>query len=135
MDAGMLTRHRSELEVLVMPVLTLTAQNPAGQTVATNVSSNEAVFVTGVFSREIVMSDFARASAAVDDMKDRLNNATVAFVLPGVQIMVYPIGLIITGVWLVLGVTAYGIGTYDRVRYADSYRRRTVRAMDTNKRI
>lgn len=131
----MLTRHRAELEALVMPVLTLTAQNPAGQTVATNVSSNEAVFVTGVFSREIVMSDFARASAAVDDMTDRLNNATVAFVLPGVQIMVYPIGLIITGVWLVLGVVAYGVGTYDRVRYAESYRRRTARAMDTNKRI
>ncbi|SPO01455.1 uncharacterized protein DNG_04128 [Cephalotrichum gorgonifer] len=125
----------AELEALVMPVLTLTADNTAGQAVSTNVSSNEAVFVTGVFSREVVMSDFARASAAVDLRVEQLANRTVAFVLPGVQLMVYPIGLIITGSWLVIGVTAYGIGTYDRIRYAASYRRRTARAMDKGRQI
>lgn len=125
----------AELEALVMPVLTLTAQNTTGQTVSTNVSSNEAVFVTGVFSREIVMSDFALASAAVDTKLEQLANKTVAFVLPGVQLMIYPIGLIITSVWLVLGVLAYGIGTYDRIRYADAYRRRSARANDTKGRI
>ena len=118
-----------------MPVLSLTAQDQSGQTVATNVSSNEAVFVTGVFSKEVVMSDFAMASAAVDEVMAQMRNGTVAFVLPGVQLMVYPIGLIITGSWLVLGVLAYGIGTYDRIRYAETYRRRSARAMDTNKRI
>ena len=118
-----------------MPVLTLTAQTEGGQTVATNVSSNEAVFVTGVFSKEVVLSDFARASAAVDEVVAQMRNGTVAFVLPGVQLMVYPIGLIITGAWLVLGVVAYGIGTYDRMRFAEAYKRRTARAMDTNKRI
>lgn len=118
-----------------MPILTLTAQNSTGQTVSTNVSSNEAVFVTGVFSREIVMSDFALASAAVDIKLDQLSNRTVAFVLPGVQIMIYPIGLIITSIWLVLGLIAYGIGTYDRIRYADAYKRRAARANDTKGRI
>ena len=118
-----------------MPVLTLTAKTQSGQTVATNVSSNEAVFVTGVFSKEVVMSDFARASAAVDDVVAQMKNGTVAFVLPGVQLMIYPIGLIITGSWLGLGLLAYGIGTYDRIRFAESYRRRSARAMDTSKRI
>lgn len=118
-----------------MPVLTLTAQTADGQTVATNVSSNEAVFVTGVFSQEVVMSDFARASLAVDEVVAQMNNATVAFVLPGVQLMVYPVGLIIAGSWLVLGVLAYGIGTYDRIRFAEAYRRRLARANATTKRI
>lgn len=118
-----------------MPVLTLTAETDDGNTVATNVSSNEAVFVTGVFSQEVVMSDFARASAAVDEVVAQMKNGTVAFVLPGVQLMIYPIGLIITGTWLVLGLLAYGIGTYDRIRFAESYRRRLARAMDTSKRI
>lgn len=126
--------HRADLEPLVMPVLTLTGQNQAGQNVATNVSSNEAVFVTGVFSQEVVLSDFARASAAVDEVVAQMKNGTVAFVLPGVELMVYPIGVIITGAWLVLGVLAYGIGTYDRIRFAANYRRRSARAMDMNKR-
>ena len=118
-----------------MPVLSLKAENETGGTAATNVSSNEAVFVTGVFSKEVVMSDFSRASAAVDEVMAQMRNGTVAFVMPGVDIMVYPIGLIITGSWLVLGALAYGIGTYDRMRFAESYRRRTARAMDTSKRI
>lgn len=118
-----------------MPVLTLTAENEAGQNVATNVSSNEAVFVTGVFSQEVVMSDFALASAAVEDVMAQMQNGTFAFVMPGVQLMVYPIGLIITGSWLALGVLAYGVGTYDRIRFRESYRRRLARATDTNKRI
>ena len=126
---------RAEIEPLVMPVLTLTAEDQTGQKVATNVSSNEAVFVTGVFSQEVVMSDFARASAAVEDVMALMQNGTVAFVMPGVQIMIYPIGLIITGSWLALGVLAYGIGTYDRIRFRESYRRRSARAMDTSKRI
>lgn len=118
-----------------MPVLTLTGENSEGQTVATNVSSNEAVFVTGVFSQMVVMSDFARASAAVDEVVEQMRNGTVAFVLPGVQLMVYPIGLIITGSWLVLGLLAYGIGTYDRMRFAETYKRRQARANATTSRI
>jgi hypothetical protein len=118
-----------------MPILTLTAQNSTGGTVNTTVSSNEAVFVTGVFSKVVVMSDFAEANQAVEKTLALLSEKKVAFVLPGIQLMVYPIGLIITSVWLVLGVLAYGIGTYDRIRYADSYRRRLARATNTTKRI
>lgn len=128
-------KNRAQLEALVMPVLTLTGQNGDGQTVATNVSSNEAVFVTGVFSQMVIMSDFARASVAVDEVVAQMKNGTVAFVLPGVELMVYPIGLIITGTWLVLGVIAYGIGTYDRIRYAETYKRRLARANATTNRI
>lgn len=111
-----------------MPVLTLTAEKDDGQKVSTTVSSNEAVFVTGVFSREIVMSDFSLAHNAVDEIVKQLNNGTVAFVMPGTQIMVYPIGLIITGSWFVIFAVAYGVGTYDRMRFAESYRRKSARA-------
>jgi len=120
--------NRAQFEALVMPILTLTAINSTGGQVSTNVSSNEAVFVTGVFSREVVMSDFAMANAAVEQTLAQLRSKQVAFILPGVRLMIYPIGLIITSVWLVLGVAAYGIGTYDRIRYAESYKRRTAMA-------
>lgn len=107
-----------------MPTLTLTAKNSTGSTVDTTVSINEAAFLTGVFSAEIIMSDFAAAQAAVDDQLAGLKNGTVAFVLPGVQLMVFPIGLIITSIWLVIGIAVVGFGTYERWNYAEMYRRR-----------
>jgi len=111
-----------------MPVLTLSATNGQGRQVSTNVSSNEAVFVTGVFSQEIVMSSFRLAELAVEDEIARLRNGTSAFVLPGVQIMIFPIGLVITSLWMVIGIGAYAFGTYNRYNFRDNYRRRMARA-------
>jgi hypothetical protein len=131
----MLTIFRAQLEALVMPVLTLTGVNATGQTVSTNVSSNEAAFVTGVFSKEIIMSEFALASAAVQNVTAELANGTVAFVLPGVQIMIFPVGLVVTSVWLVIGLIAYAWGTYERFSYAESFRRRSAIAGNNKKPI
>lgn len=111
-----------------MPTVTLTAVNSAGQTVATNVSSNEAAFVAGVFSEAIIMSDLSIAQAAVDDVVAGLHNNTVAFVLPGTQILIFPIGLIITSVWLAIGVSVFGFGTIQRIKFREQYRRRLARA-------
>jgi hypothetical protein len=118
------TSFREELQALVMPVVTLKATNGNGQTVSTNVSSNEAAFVTGFFSSEVVMSNFTMAQLAVDEEVARLRNGTVAFVLPGIQLMIFPIGLIITSIWLLLGVVAYGMGTYARYNFREMHRRR-----------
>ncbi|KAM3505993.1 hypothetical protein MY11210_007731 [Beauveria gryllotalpidicola] len=112
------------LQTLVMPTLTLAATNSSGVRLATNVSLNEATFVNGVFSRDVVQSDFSAAQAAVDDALAALHNGTAAFVLPGVQLMILPIGLIITSIWLALGLAAYGWGTFERVQYAEMYRER-----------
>lgn len=114
-----------------MPILTLSAKNSTGGQVSTNVSVNEASFLTGVFSREVVMSDWSMAQVAVDDQVAGLKNGTVAFVLPGVQLLVFPVGLIITSVWLLIGLAAYGFGTWERMKYADMYKRR--QAIPTNR--
>lgn len=110
-----------------MPVLTLSATNSQGRQVSTNVSSNEAAFVTGVFSQEIVMSAFRLAELAVEAEIASMKNGTSAFVLPGVQIMIFPIGLIITSLWTVIGVGAYALGTYNRYNFREQYRRRMQR--------
>ncbi|KAI0173153.1 hypothetical protein GGR52DRAFT_374995 [Hypoxylon sp. FL1284] len=116
------------LEALVMPVVTLTGKNTAGREVSTNVSSNEAAFVNGIFSTEVVMSDFGIASLAVDNQTAMLHTGEVAFVLPGVNILIFPVGLVLTSIWLVVGVGFYGFGTYERYNYRDTYRRRKARA-------
>ncbi|KAI0376299.1 hypothetical protein F5Y04DRAFT_213273 [Hypomontagnella monticulosa] len=115
------------LESLVMPIVTLTAKNGAQQ-VSTNVSSNEAAFVNGFFAGEIPQSDFTRASVAVSNITIQMQNGTVAFVLPGVNILIFPVGLVITSIWLAIGLGFYGFGTYERYNYRDTYRRRKARA-------
>lgn len=124
--------HRAQLEALVMPVVTLTGVAPTGQTVSTNVSSNEAAFVTGVFSQSIIVSDFSKALLAVQEEVEGLRNSTVAFVLPGVRIMVFPIGLVITSAWLAIGIAAYGYGTIQRIAFREQYQRRAQRAVKGN---
>lgn len=115
-----------DLEPLVTPKsFKLSAKDKTGGTVSTEVSFNEASFLIGVFADQVVQSDFGAAQAAVDDKKAAVRNGTAAFVLPGVQIMIFPVGLIITSVWVFIGTTAYGIGTYQRALYAKAWRRRT----------
>lgn len=112
-----------------MPTLTLTAKNTTGGTAGANVSTNEAAFLTGVFSAAVIMSDFSAAQAVVDSQMAALKKGDVAFVMPGVQIMVFPVGLVITGTWMLLGVVAFGFGTMQRMTFAESYKRRQAYAI------
>jgi len=114
----------AQLQALVIPVITLKATNGNGQVVTTNVSSNEAAFVAGEFSQDIVMSNTRLAELAVEAELALLKNGTVAFVLPGTQLMIFPIGLIITSVWMLLGFLAYGMGTYARYNFREAHKSR-----------
>ncbi|KAK3389964.1 hypothetical protein B0H63DRAFT_389598 [Podospora didyma] len=120
------------LQSLVMPVITLKANNSQGRPIDTKVSSNEAAFVTGVFSQAVVMSSFRLAELAVQDEVARLKNGTTAFVLPGVQILIFPIGLVVTSLWMVLGIGAYAYGTYYRYQFRDSFMKRQQRLVKSS---
>ncbi|TLD15242.1 hypothetical protein PspLS_10650 [Pyricularia sp. CBS 133598] len=139
MFAGQIDKNRMDpqmnmaaIEALVMPVVTLSAVNPTGQTVTTNVSSNEAAFVAGVFSESTVMSEFGVANMAVDRSLEMLANGTIAFVLPGVSIMIFPVGLIVTSIWTVGLCGAIAFGTFNRIGFREQFRRRTQYAGKSN---
>ncbi|KAJ6443206.1 C6 zinc finger protein [Purpureocillium lavendulum] len=125
-DKARMERNMSmaTIESLILPTFTLSAKDVTGAPISTNVSLNEASFLTGVFSSQVILSDFSAAQVAVDDRLAALRNGTAAFILPGTQLMIFPVGLIITSIWLLLGVAAYAVGTWERVGYADMYKRR-----------
>lgn len=106
-----------------MPTVTLSATNSNGARVSTNVSSNEAVFLVGEFSNQTPLSTTAQAQIAVDEVVAGLANNTVAFVLPGVNLLIFPIGLIIASIWFTLGLLVIGFGFFERVSYREAYRR------------
>ncbi|KAI0188854.1 hypothetical protein F4808DRAFT_48515 [Astrocystis sublimbata] len=113
-----------KIEPLIMPIFSLSATDATGRTVTTNISSNEASFVHGIFANEVVMSKLTMASIAVDNIKAELAAGTVAFILPGVNLLIFPVGLVVTSVWMVVGFAIYGFGTYERYNYRETYRRR-----------
>ncbi|KAI0532275.1 hypothetical protein GGR58DRAFT_517846 [Xylaria digitata] len=117
-----------KIEPLIMPTFTLTAKDATGQSISTVVSSNEAAFVNGIFSKEVVLSTFGQASLAVQNITAELEAGRVAFVLPGVNLLIFPIGLVVTSFWTLLGVGAYAYGTYERYNYRETYRRRKAMA-------
>ncbi|KAI0467721.1 hypothetical protein F4859DRAFT_231656 [Xylaria cf. heliscus] len=117
-----------KIEPLIMPIFTLSATDATGQTVTTNVSSNEAAFVNGIFSKEVVSSPFNTASLAVQNITAELKAGNVAFVLPGVNLLIFPVGLVVTSFWMAVGFGIYAFGTYERYNYRESYRRRKAMA-------
>lgn len=106
-----------------MPIVTLSAVNQAGQTVSTNVSVNEAAFLVGYFSDVVVLSSTAEAQIAVDQVVAGLANGTVAFVLPGVNLLIFPVGLVITSAWTLIGMVVIGFGFFERVQHREAYRK------------
>jgi len=106
-----------------MPTVTLSAVNAAGNVVSTNVTANEAAFMVGVFAKATVISSTGAAQLAVNDQIAGLHNGTVAFVVPGYSFMLFPVGLVICSTWLLVGLIAYGMGTYARIQYAEAYKR------------
>ena len=86
--------------------------------ITTQLPSKDASFVSGVFAdrTRAVTAPGASISAGVA--------AATPFVLPGTRLGIFPIGLIITSVWTFLFVGIVGYGTFGRVRFRESYRRR-----------
>ncbi|KAF1945191.1 hypothetical protein EJ02DRAFT_339243 [Clathrospora elynae] len=114
---------QASLQPLLIPQIDLAARNPVtNQDVETTLSSQEASFVNGIFSKagsaptNADPQAAASASAAV--------SSAAPFVIPGTTFGIFPIGLIVTSIWAVLFSLAVGLGTFGRIKFRDQYRRR-----------
>jgi hypothetical protein len=102
----------------------MTGQEPTGQTVNTTLSSDEATFVSGVFAA-VIKPTISRLQPPIQTL---VVTPGATFVLPGVHILIFPIGAIITGVWTVLFIATIAYGTVGRMQFREQYRRRAARA-------
>ena len=100
-----------------------------GSTVTTSLSGSEADYVNGVFAK-------AATTVSKSVVQSPIQTLVVAsdapFVLPGLKILIAPVGAIITGVWAVLFIATVGYGTVRRMQFRDSYRRRSAVATKGN---
>jgi len=114
-----------ELEKLLAPTVTLTSLSAAGLQVNATLDSSEASFVSGIFAAEATVS-----KTVVEPPIQTLVVAKDApFIMPGMNLLIFPIGAVITGVWAVLLIGTIGYGTMGRIQFRDQFRRRNAVAM------
>lgn len=92
-------------QILLTPMIILSGVKQDGTPINTRFSTQDASFVNGIF-----------ASTKTTDVDD--------FILPGTQLVGFPIGLVISSVWAVLYLMTMGYGTMSRYQARESYRRR-----------
>lgn len=100
---------------MLAPNVTLSARNAEQQDISTTLTSKEASFVNGVF-----------AGSPVGAASARLARPT-PFVMPGLGLGKFPVSLVVSSVWAVLGVAVMTWGTVGRYQYRQQYRRRKMR--------
>ncbi|RKF65023.1 hypothetical protein GcC1_126017 [Golovinomyces cichoracearum] len=103
---------------VLTPVVTLSAIDSTGANVKTSLSSDELTFVNGVFAKKLTNT--------VPLLAPPIQTLVVApdapFVVPGLNILIFPVGLIITGTWTVLIIATIGYGTYGRIQWREQFR-------------
>jgi hypothetical protein len=119
---------RSQLERLLVPTVTLTGMDPNGLMVNATLAAGEATFVSGVFAQQITASK----TAAQPPIQTLVVASNAPFVVPGLHILIFPIGGVITGVWAILLISTIAYGTFGRMQFRDLYRRRAARAEKGN---
>jgi hypothetical protein len=112
------------LQKVLVPTVTLTGTDGTGAQVNTSLSSDEATFVSGVFAAQVTVTK----SQVVPPIQTLVVASDAPFVVPGLNILIVPIGLIITSIWTVLFVGTIAYGTVGRMQFREQYRRRAARA-------
>ncbi|KAF4628278.1 hypothetical protein G7Y89_g9877 [Cudoniella acicularis] len=114
----------ADLQQVLVPAVTLSAVNATGQTINTTLSSSEATFVNGVFSAQVTPTK-SQVIAPIQTLV--VQNGTL-FVVPGLNILIFPIGGIITGIWTILFIATIAYGTFGRMQFREQFRARSARA-------
>jgi hypothetical protein len=92
--------------------------------VNTTLSSDEATFVSGAFAAQVT----GTKAQVAPPLQTLVVASGAPFVVPGLNILIFPIGGIITGIWTVLFIATIAYGTIGRMQFREQYRRRAAQA-------
>lgn len=90
----------------------------------TTLSSQEATFVAGVFAAQAAPTPVAQDKP----LQTLVTLPDQPFIIPGMNILIFPIGGIITGIWAIFFCGTIAYGTFGRYQFRDDFRRRKARA-------
>jgi hypothetical protein len=107
---------------LLAPTIAFSGIGADGTPLLADLSAKGTSFVNGMFSP----TQLAASSGPGSDARPA---GDAGFVMPGRTLSIFPVGLIITGVWTVMFLVTISVGTVDRVRFREAYRRRMKREL------
>lgn len=108
---------RTTIHLALVPNLTVSGDAQDGTTLTTQLSTDDASFVNGLFTNYSAMnqtSSFSASFVADEESSVRMGNT----------LAIFPVGLILTSIWTLLLLMIMGYGTMSKIRARDSYRRR-----------
>ena len=114
------------MHALLIPQITLVAKSPNDPTklLTTTPQAATIAFVTGEFADPQKATASTSTTPITADAVSSIAKKASVFILPGVSLGIFPVGFILTASWATVFVGAVGYGTFGRLRFRDSYRRR-----------
>ncbi|VDB86314.1 Bgt-3757 [Blumeria graminis f. sp. tritici] len=112
---------QTALQKVLIPMVTISALDVTGATINTSLSKDEITFVNGVFSGSVLPTKATLAPP----IQTLVVSKDAAFIVPGLNILIFPIGLIITGLWTIAFVSTVSYGTFRRTQHRDEFREKS----------
>ncbi|POS83173.1 hypothetical protein EPUL_006246 [Erysiphe pulchra] len=113
------------LKQILAPNVTLSAVDSTGATITTSLDSDEIKFVTGVFAS--AKGNIPTKALLAPPIQTLVVGPDAPFVVPGLNILIFPVGLIITGIWTILIIGTIGYGTFERIQWRERFREAKMR--------
>jgi hypothetical protein len=122
----MLTCFSTSYRALLVPQISISAVNPVSQkSINTTLSSTESSFNAGVFSK--AAGNATDPKSILGQPQEQIAAAAAGqptpYDVPGLALNVFPVGLIVTGTWMIMFFGVVGLGTFGRLQFRDQYRR------------
>lgn len=113
----------------LIPTISLSGTIKDGTELKTELSTQDASFVNGAFAdNQIKASPSPTNSIGSPGLSAQPSaGGTTEFLIPGRRLGIFPVGFVITMIWTFFFVVVIGLGTFDRIRFREAYRRRLKR--------
>ncbi|EEP81492.1 predicted protein [Uncinocarpus reesii 1704] len=112
-----------DLRILLIPNITITARSTSNDSISTALSSDTLSYVSGFLMNQDRSPNNITFPDAAAKLPDIIAAATI-FVIPGTAIEIFPVGLIVTGIWTGLFFLVVGLGTLGRMQFREHFRGR-----------
>ncbi|CCU77307.1 hypothetical protein BGHDH14_bgh03973 [Blumeria hordei DH14] len=112
---------QTSLQKVLIPMVSLSALDTTGATINTSLSKDGITFVNGVFSGPFLPTKATLAPP----IQTLVVSKDAAFIVPGLNFLIFPIGLVITGLWTIAFVSTIGYGTIRRTQHRDDFREKS----------
>lgn len=112
------------------PTISLSGTTKDGTVLRAEISPQDASFLNGAFADNQTQdspSSANRGGGSSSSPPAQSSAGTTEFLIPGRTLGIFPVGFVITMIWTFFFVFVIGLGTFDRIRFREAYRRRLER--------